>query len=86
MNAATSVQHEFNQLSKSPGTGSVYKRDPQWAQGLISAAKTVAGAVQHLVSASNNAAQGNASEEALIVAAQVCYHLVELKQKNIDHF
>jgi len=70
VNSATNVQREFNQLVKSPSTGSVYKRDPQWAQGLISAAKTVAGAVQHLVSAANNAAQGNASEEALIVASQ----------------
>jgi len=70
VNAATSVQRDFNNLAKTPGTGSVYKRDPQWAQGLISAAKTVAGAVQHLVTAANNAAQGHASEEALIVAAQ----------------
>jgi talin len=70
VNAATSVQREFNKLAKSPDTGSVYKRDPQWAQGLISAAKTVAGAVQHLVTAANNAALGNASEEALVVAAQ----------------
>jgi len=70
VNAATVVQQEFQKLMKEPRTANVYKRDPQWAQGLISAARTVAGAVQHLVKAANAAAQGSASEEALIVAAQ----------------
>eukprot|EP01119_Soliformovum_irregulare_P005210 TRINITY_DN1675_c0_g1_i1.p1 TRINITY_DN1675_c0_g1~~TRINITY_DN1675_c0_g1_i1.p1 ORF type:complete len:1447 (-),score=577.25 TRINITY_DN1675_c0_g1_i1:61-4401(-) len=69
INAATQVQQEFQSLLKEPKTAPMYKRDPQWAQGLISAARTVAGAVQHLVKEANNAAQGNASEEALIVAA-----------------
>jgi talin len=70
MHAATGVQQEFQKLSKEPKSANVYKRDPTWAQGLISAARTVAGAVQHLVKAANDAAQGNASEEALIVAAR----------------
>jgi len=70
VNAATLVQQEFQKMVREPKTGSVYKRDPQWAQGLISAARTVAGAVQHLVKAANSASQGEASEEALIVAAQ----------------
>jgi len=69
INAATSVQQEFQSLLKEPKAATNYKRDPQWAQGLISAARTVAGAVQHLVKEANNAAQGEASEEALIVAA-----------------
>jgi len=67
--ASTAVQREFNALSKEPKTSSVYKRDPTWAQGLISSAKNVAAVVQHLVQAANDAAQGNASEEALIVSA-----------------
>lgn len=58
VSAATVVQQEFQKLVKAPETRAVYKRDPQWAQGLISAAKTVAGAVHHLVQAANNAAQG----------------------------
>jgi len=70
VNAATNVQQEFQKMAREPKTGAVYKRDPQWAQGLISAARTVAGAVQHLVKAANSAVQGEASQEALIVAAQ----------------
>jgi len=69
--AATAVQQEYRKLAgDTANPTNVYKRDPQWAQGLISAAKTVAGSVQHLVSAANDAAQGNATEEALIVAAR----------------
>jgi len=68
--AATAVQQDYNKLANNPTAKVTYKRDPQWAQGLISAARTVAGSVQHLVKAANAAAQGNASEEALIVAAQ----------------
>jgi hypothetical protein len=68
--AATAVQQDYNRLVKEPQNKITYKRDPQWAEGLISAARTVAGSVQHLVKCANSAAQGNASEEALIVAAQ----------------
>lgn len=68
--SAVTVQKEYNKLIKAPETRSVYKRDPQWAEGLISAAKNVAATVQHLVQIANNVAQGNTSEEALIVAAQ----------------
>jgi len=68
--AATGVQQEFQKLATAPQTQNLYKRDPQWAEGLISASKTVAGAVQHLVTASNQAAQGSSTEEALIVAAK----------------
>jgi len=69
--AATAVQQDYNKLVAGPTTKvNAYKRDPTWAQGLVSAARTVAGSVQHLVKAANLAAQGNASEEALIVAAQ----------------
>jgi len=69
--SATAVQQDYNKLTKgNPQSKVAYKRDPQWAQGLISAARTVAGSVQHLVKAANGASQGNASEEALIVAAQ----------------
>jgi len=70
VHAATAVQREFSNLVKEPKSGSVYKRDPTWAQGLISAARTVAATVKHLVKAANDAAQGNSSEESLVVAAQ----------------
>jgi hypothetical protein len=45
-------------LSREPKQASVYKRDPTWAQGLISAARSVAAVVQHLVQNANDAAQG----------------------------
>jgi len=70
MHAASGVQQNLQKLVKEPKTANVYKRDSTWAEGLISAAKTVAGAVQHLVKAANDAAMGNATEESLIVAAQ----------------
>lgn len=68
--ASTQVQREFNLALKSPKTSQSYHRDPQWAEGLISAAKMVAGSVQHLVKGANEAASGNSSEEALVVSAQ----------------
>jgi talin len=67
---ATAVQQEFQKLLRDPQTSQHYKRDPQFAQGLIAAARTVAKAVQNLVKVANDAADGNASEEALVVAAQ----------------
>jgi len=71
VSAATALQQDYNKLTAvSKDQKVAYRRDPQWAQGLISGARTVAGSVQHLVKAANAAAQGNASEEALVVAAQ----------------
>lgn len=67
--SATVVQHEFNKLVKAPATRAVYKRDPTWAQGLISASKEVAASVSHLVSVADSSAKGEGEEEALIVSA-----------------
>ena len=47
INAATGVQTEYAKLAKEPSTKTAYRRNPQWAQGLISAACTVSGAVTH---------------------------------------
>jgi len=47
-----------------------YQNDPTWANGLISAAQSVAGAVQQLVKACNQAVAGEAQEEALIATAR----------------
>jgi len=69
MTAATSVQVEFNKLAKAPATRSVYKRDPAWAQGLISSSQEVAASVQHLVNVADSSVKGDSSEEALVVAA-----------------
>jgi len=67
--SAHSVQQEFNKLSKGKDTKNVYKRDPTWAQGLISASQEVAASVQFLVTVSDKAVKGESEEEALIVAA-----------------
>jgi hypothetical protein len=41
-----------------------------WAQGLISAAKAVAGTTEDLVNSANDAAQRKAGEEVLVAAAR----------------
>jgi talin len=70
--AATVVQKELVAQGRTAGRASesVYKKDPAWAKGLISAAKSVAGSVQLLVDAANNAAQGKAKESELVAAAR----------------
>jgi hypothetical protein len=69
--AATVVQKELvAQGRTTKDKVSVYKKDPAWAKGLISAAKSVAGSVQLLVTAANNAATGQANEAELIAAAR----------------
>jgi hypothetical protein len=52
--------------------GPKYKADPQWSEGLISAAKSVAAATQKLVQVANDVAEGRTegAEEALVVAAR----------------
>ncbi|EGC30476.1 hypothetical protein DICPUDRAFT_50735 [Dictyostelium purpureum] len=51
-------------------TGSVYKQDPTWSNGLISAAKSVGAATHRLVEAAIKSAKGNAEEEELIATAR----------------
>lgn len=48
----------------------VYRKDPMWANGLISAAKSVAGATQQLVKSANASANGTAQEEELVAVAR----------------
>ena len=49
---------------------SMYQADPKWEQGLISAAKAVAGSVQFLVKAANDHMRGSTSEYAIIAGAK----------------
>ncbi len=72
VNAATSVQKDYNKLVKShtSTTTNPYKRDPTWAKGLISSSQQVAGAVTHLVDMSDKVIKGDLKEESLIVAAK----------------
>ncbi|EGC38365.1 actin binding protein [Dictyostelium purpureum] len=68
---ATAVQHELVMAGKVGNkTGNVYRRDPTWARGLISAAQSVAGSVQGLVVSANNTTQGKVEEETLIASAR----------------
>jgi talin len=50
--------------------GNVYKENAAWKEGLLSAAKAVAGSVTYLVTVANDAAQGNAKDTQLRAAAQ----------------
>ena len=68
--SATNVQKELVAQGKINKSANVYRRDPTWAKGLISAAKSVAGSVQLLVDSANEAAQGKAQEEKLVAAAK----------------
>ncbi|KYR00680.1 filopodin [Tieghemostelium lacteum] len=51
-------------------SGSLYKKDPTWSNGLISASKHVAGATTRLVEAAIKSTKGNFEEEELIVTAR----------------
>eukprot|EP01129_Flabellula_baltica_P008869 TRINITY_DN3549_c0_g2_i1.p1 TRINITY_DN3549_c0_g2~~TRINITY_DN3549_c0_g2_i1.p1 ORF type:complete len:2490 (-),score=653.15 TRINITY_DN3549_c0_g2_i1:73-6657(-) len=68
--------------------GEKYQNDPTWANGLISAAQAVAGAVQQLVKSCNSAVQGEAEEEALVATARAVAsataHLVSASKAKAD--
>eukprot|EP00727_Mastigamoeba_balamuthi_P005329 m51a1_g14795 hypothetical protein (1561) ;mRNA; r:518211-523600 len=66
---ATDSQREVAAMGRAK-KDSVYKRDPKWEQGLVSAAKAVAGSVQYLVKAANDHCNGETSWSALIAAAK----------------
>ncbi|KAI6179916.1 BMA-TLN-1, isoform b [Aphelenchoides besseyi] len=70
--AATSSQRELVALGRVDGTSNQYHRnnDYQWSEGLISAARAVAVAVQQVCEAANGVVQGHASEEKLISASK----------------
>ena len=46
----------------------MYRKDPTWAQGLISAAKAVAAATSQLIETANKAVHGEIEGEAVIAA------------------
>jgi hypothetical protein len=68
--AATSVQKDIQAKGKDSKAISPYKKDPAWAQGLISAAKAVAGTTEDLVIASNEAIKKTVGEEVIIAATR----------------
>eukprot|EP01117_Protostelium_nocturnum_P013126 TRINITY_DN487_c0_g1_i1.p1 TRINITY_DN487_c0_g1~~TRINITY_DN487_c0_g1_i1.p1 ORF type:complete len:2445 (+),score=1078.48 TRINITY_DN487_c0_g1_i1:119-7453(+) len=66
--AAVSQSERVQMQQKNP---IVYKADPMWANGLISAAKQVAGATQQLVRSANDAVNGTGREEELEAVAKL---------------
>jgi len=70
VNAASSAQKELVSKGKVSQAQNVYRRDPAWARGLISAAQSVAGSVGDLVTAANNTSQGHVEQEALVASAK----------------
>eukprot|EP01090_Pellita_catalonica_P014025 TRINITY_DN3475_c0_g2_i1.p1 TRINITY_DN3475_c0_g2~~TRINITY_DN3475_c0_g2_i1.p1 ORF type:complete len:1086 (+),score=325.41 TRINITY_DN3475_c0_g2_i1:91-3348(+) len=67
--AAHGAQRERVAKGNNPKTKHLYRKDPTWANGLISAAQKVAATTQHLVGSANDAAQGTAEEEVLVASA-----------------
>merc|ERR1712137_1236524 len=51
--------------------GQKYKKDPAWEEGLISAAKAVAGTTEDLVGFANKSVKGECGEEMLIACVRV---------------
>ncbi|KAL6053856.1 sla2 Src-like adaptor 2 [Balamuthia mandrillaris] len=88
--AATESQKERVRQGKLPNNSSVYKRDPTWSEGLISAAKFVAMAVSQLVGAASKTVEGSLDDAGLIAAsravAQATAQLVAASKAKADPF
>ena len=69
---ATDVQNEIVSQGRatSKKLGQVYKKDPAWEEGLISAAKAVAGTTEDLVNFANQSVKGECGEEMLIACVR----------------
>jgi len=85
--AATAQQERVRLVKETPG-GRKYMADPAWANGLISAAQSVAGSVTQLVKSANESVQGKAQEEALVASARAVAtataHLVAASRAKSD--
>jgi talin len=68
--SAHGAQKERVEKGKNPKTKHLYRKDPKWANGLISAAQTVAATTRHLVQQANQASKGQADEEVLVASAR----------------
>jgi len=70
--AAASAQRERVAAGRDPKTKHLYKKDPTWASGLISAAQTVAATTQHLVTTANKTAkhEEGGDEDHLVACAK----------------
>jgi len=86
--AAHGAQKERVAHLGNPKTKHLYRKDPTWANGLISAAQKVAATTQHLVGSANQAAQGKAEGEVLVASAKAVAastaHLVSASKAKGD--
>lgn len=62
--AAVAQSERVKKIKETPGQKK-YMADPTWANGLISAAQNVAGAVSQLVKSANESVEGKAQEEGM---------------------
>lgn len=69
MQAAHQAQKE--RVDQKRDGKSMYRKDPMWSNGLISAAQNVVGSVKQLVENANEVAQGEGGEEHLIAASKM---------------
>lgn len=69
---ATDVQNEIVATGRatSKKLGQVYKKDPAWEEGLISAARAVAGTTEDLVNYANGCVKGECGEEMLVACVR----------------
>jgi len=83
---AAVAQQERTKMKQT--ASSSYHSDPMWAQGLVSAAQSVAAAVHQLVKSANGAVDGSAEEEALVASARnvatATAHLVSASRAKAD--
>lgn len=70
IHAAAEAQKERVAMGQLPNAAGAYKRDPTWAEGLVSAAKYVAMATQQMVAAANDTVEGKMDDAALIAASK----------------
>jgi len=70
VSSATHCQKEIVAAGKASKSTNMYRRDPTWARGLISAAQSVAGAVQTLVTSANETTTKKGEEEQLVASAR----------------
>jgi len=70
ISAAATAQRERVEKGLANPAHNLYRRDPTWAQGLVSAAKAVAAATTQLIDTANKAVTGVIEGEAVIAASK----------------
>jgi talin len=69
--ASIDAQKEIQSMGKTVSSANAYRSDPQWAQGLISAAKAVAQTSMDLVHAANGVVKKEYGQEAVVAISRM---------------